>query len=128
MSKSNIKFNLIFFISNFSLITIIQFFTILPWWTFLCTSGIMGLFFTFSRINIESFGLGFFSGFLNWFFIGLIFHNIYDGNILHKITQIFHINILLYFLFSGLLGGLLNGLACFAGYNIMIKEPLSPFD
>ena len=122
------KNNIYFFLLNILIITLTQFLIELPWWSFLTISLLMGFIYTFKNWEIRPFTIGFISGFLNWLIISLVFHFRFNGSLIAKITPIFYINTTLFFIITGFIGGLLNGLACYTGYNVLIIEEVLELD
>ena len=116
------KNNTYFLFINIIFITIIQFFNALPWWSFLFITLVMGFIFTFKRWKIKPFAAGFISGSLNWSSISLFLHLHFDGLLINKIAPIFYINTPLFFVLAGIIGGILNGLASYTGYCVLVKE------
>lgn len=115
------KYNIYYLAINISSITIIQLIDFLPWWSFLIITFVLGFVFTYKQWNIESFKIGFIAGFLNWLCVSLIFHLYFDGILIKKIVSIFYLNETLFFIFTGIIGGIINGLASYSGYNILVK-------
>jgi hypothetical protein len=88
----------------------------------------MSFLFSLKNWHIRSFISGFISGFLNWSVLSLAFHYFYGGIFINKVAVIFYLSPSLYFLIVGIICGLLNGLACYTGYSIFIKEDLLEVD
>ena len=114
--------NIYFLIINIVFITIIQLLNVLPWWSFLFITLVMGFIFTFKRWKIKPFAVGFISGFLNWLSVSIFFHFQFDGLLVNKIVPIFYINTPLFFILTGIISGILNGLASYTGYCVLVIE------
>lgn len=127
--KTNAMRNNIIYIGlNLVLSVIIENITVLPWWSFLVTTILMSLFCTMKRIKIRSFLSGFISGFLNWFGATIFFHNMYDGQLMDRVSEIFYMPTFLFVIVIGIIGGLLNGLASYTGYAVIAEEDVLQLD
>jgi hypothetical protein len=91
----------------------------LPWWSFVIPVLILGMIITFRKWNVSTFPIGFLSGFIIWFGGNLYFNSMSMGIILTKIALLFTVPKIVVLLISGLIGGLLTGLALYAGKNII---------
>lgn len=88
----------------------------LPWWSFLVPVFFLGVIFPLQKWNISSFQLGFVAGFLVWALSAIYFEIKYNGELTHKIGNIMHVPYYILYIIVGLVGGLLMGLAFYAGY------------
>lgn len=109
---------------NMIISIVISFLTVLPWWTFLIGTFGMGFIFSFRNLKINSFMIGFFSGFFNWVVMAIFYHQIYNGNLFAKMAEILFISPLILTISIGVISGILNGLAFFSGYSIFVKDDL----
>lgn len=116
------KTTTIFIILNLIASIIIENMSFLPWWSFLIMSFLMGLIYTNKEKTIRPFMVGFVSGFSNWFLASLFFHFTYDGILMNKVAHIFFVPDFVLFFTIGIIGGILNGLACFSGYSLFVKK------
>lgn len=93
-----------------------QMVTFFPWWSFLGLIFFLGLLLPLEKWKISSFRLGFIAGFLTWLFSTLYFENIYEGNIINKISEMISVpNYILYTIIA-FIGGILTGLAFYSGF------------
>ena len=88
----------------------------LPWWAFVVPVAMLGIVITLLKWKVSSFLIGFLGGFLVWFGGNLYFHIAFEGRILSKLGSTAELIILLA---SGLMGGLLTGLALYTGKSIV---------
>jgi hypothetical protein len=112
----------LFIIFNLILVVITESVTIIPWWSFLIVSLLMGLLFSKKNLSIPPFVCGFVSGFINWFASSLFFHYSYNGLLMQKIAPVFFLPNILLIIAIGVICGLLNGLACYTGYTVFVKK------
>jgi len=92
---------------------------LLPWWIFLLPVMIVGYSLTLLKLNLNAFILGFISGFLIWFCGNLLFDVQYNGFILVKLSDLLHVHRILLLFASGVIGGVITGLAMYVGQNIL---------
>ena len=97
----------------------------LPWWTFLVPVFIEGYVLTLLKLNLNAFVLGFIAGFLIWFGENYLYDIKYNGLILIKLASLLSVPKLLLLFASGVIGGILTGLAMYVGKNIL-KDAESP--
>ena len=122
------KANIVFTGLNLVLTVVIGNIVALPWWSFLVMSLFMGLFAAMRGIKINAFLTGFASGFLNWFGATLFFHSMYEGDLIGRVAEMFYMPAYLFLPVLGIIGGLLNGLACYTGYSIFKEEDVLQLD
>jgi hypothetical protein len=91
----------------------------LPWWSFVIPVILLGIFISFLEWKIASFAVGFLSGFLVWLGCNNYFDSIYNGILLHKLAPLLFMNKVTLLLASGLIGGLLTGLALYTGKTVL---------
>ena len=96
----------------------------LPWWIFLLPVMIVGYGLTLLKWDLNAFMVGFISGFLIWFFGNLLFDVQYDGFILAKMAGLLNVPKVLLFFLSGIIGGVITGLAMYIGQNILKRAEL----
>jgi hypothetical protein len=116
------KNSIVFISLNLALSIIIENIVVFPWWSFLTMSLLIGFIYSYKNIKINSFMLGFISGVINWIGATLYFHNLYEGDLLGRMAEIFYMPSILFVIVIGVVCGLLNGLACYTGYIIFVKE------
>ena len=96
----------------------------LPWWIFLLPVMIVGYGLTLLKWDLNAFMVGFISGFLIWFFGNLLFDVQYDGFIIAKMAGLLNVPKVLLFFLSGIIGGVITGLAMYIGQNILKRAEL----
>lgn len=94
----------------------------LPWWSFVLPVMITGLLTSLKGWKVSCFRVGFLSGFMIWFGANLFFDAIYHGKIMEKLGELLLMNKPAVFIISGLVGGLLSGLAMYTGEKIIFSE------
>jgi hypothetical protein len=93
-----------------------------PWWGFVIPVFIVGIIVTVKKWEVSAFGVGFLSGFIIWFGVSVYFDLTSDGAILYKLGMVLSVPKIIVILISGLLGGLLAGLALYSGKSIVFKK------
>ena len=116
------KTTTIFIIFNLVASIIIENLSFLPWWSFLIVSFLMGVIYTKKEKSIRPFMAGFIAGFTNWLFASLFFYYQFDGILMDKVAHIFFLPSSILFFVIGIIGGVLNGLACFSGYSLFVTN------
>ena len=101
------------------LVVVSKLFDVMPWWGFLIPVLVLGMVIGFRKWQVSGFLIGFLCGFLLWLGGNLYFHIIYHGNILQKLGTGPGIAILIV---SGIVGGVLTGLALHTGRAIMLDK------
>ena len=122
------KTKIVFITLNLILSIILENISVLPWWSFLLMSLLMGFIYSKKDIKVKPFINGFISGFINWFTASLFFHYLYEGVLMEKVAVIFFMPSFLLMIVIGIVCGLLNGLACYAGYSVFVKEDVLELD
>ncbi|MGB3464533.1 MAG: hypothetical protein WBA74_04655 [Cyclobacteriaceae bacterium] len=89
---------------------------LLPWWSFLVPVFFLGLLLPLKKWAVLPFVTGFSSGFIAWVFSTLYFEITFQGEIIKSISTLMELTTILIYLAIGLIGGLLVGLAVYAGY------------
>ena len=87
----------------------------LPWWFFVIPVLALGVTLTWRKWEFSSFAIGWLSGFLIWIGANLYFDKMLDGDILTKIGLLLAVPKIVVLLVSGIIGGLLSGLALYTG-------------
>ncbi|MVT11428.1 hypothetical protein [Chitinophaga tropicalis] len=91
----------------------------LPWWSFVVPVLIFGITATSLQWKISGFPIGFLSGFIVWFSINLYLHMISNGLVFNRMGRLFSIPGILVILVSGIIAGLLNGVALYTGVRVI---------
>lgn len=94
----------------------------LPWWIFVIPVLALGVTITLKKWEISSFSVGWLSGFLIWIGANLYFDKMLDGDILTKIGLLLSVPKMIVLLVSGIIGGLLTGLALYTGKAAVYKK------
>ncbi len=92
---------------------------VVPWWTFVVPVLLMGAIFIRLNWKIAYFTVGFLAGFCIWMGGNILFHQIYGGTMLEKFGPLLKVALLFA---SGLMGGLLSGLALYAGKELLFDK------
>jgi hypothetical protein len=100
-------------------IILIKLIDALPWWSFIIPVLSLGIATGVMQWRVSGFLIGFLCGFFIWLGGNLYFHFAYNGQLLEKIGTAPKIIVLLV---SGLVGGLLTGLALYTGRSIAINK------
>lgn len=99
----------------------------LPWWSFVVPVLILGVIISYRKWNVAGFAVGFIAGFIIWFMANLYFDITLGGTILNKIGLLLSVSKITVLVFSGIIGGVLTGLALYTGKSIVSeKEIQSP--
>ncbi|RBL90513.1 hypothetical protein [Chitinophaga flava] len=93
--------------------------TVIPWWGFTIPVMVTGMIVTLKKWKIASFPIGFLAGFIAWLGAGVYFHTVYQGNIINRFAT--HSDIII-LLVIALTGGLLTGLALYAGKSLVYRK------
>lgn len=91
----------------------------IPWWSFVVVVALFGFITTILKWRVAAFGIGFLSGLLIWIGASLYFHLIFGGNVFEKIGQVLFVPGFMVILLSGIIGGLLTGVALYTGQSAM---------
>jgi hypothetical protein len=87
----------------------------IPWWSFVIPVMGLGITITLLKWEVSCFFVGFLCGFLIWSGMNFYFHLVFEGLIVEK----FGIASVILILSSGILGGLLTGLALYTGKKMV---------
>ncbi|WPQ62318.1 hypothetical protein SIO70_28570 [Chitinophaga sancti] len=87
----------------------------LPWWIFIVPVLITGIVITWRKWPVNCFWVGFLSGFIAWTSASIYFHLRSDGRLLDRFGILAGMIIVAG---SGLVGGLMTGLALYTGKSI----------
>jgi hypothetical protein len=94
----------------------------LPWWIFVIPVLALGVALTLKKWEISSFSVGWLSGFIIWIGANLYFDQMLYGDILTKIGLLLSVPKMIVLLVSGIIGGLLTGLALYTGKAAVYKR------
>jgi hypothetical protein len=104
------------------LILIIRAIPQLPWWSFTMSVIITGAIIKGRDWKISFFGTGFLAGFLIWACGNFYFDWIYPGDLLTNVAELLFLPKIVFFLISGIIGGLITGLAFYSGKTVILTE------
>lgn len=96
----------------------------LPWWAFLVPALLFGLL-AGGDDRLKSFLLGFVAGFTVWLGANLWFDSAADGVAVNMISQITEFSKWTLFTVSGVLGGILAGLAMLVGSSVLENKVIT---
>ncbi|MEO1516977.1 MAG: hypothetical protein AAFV95_18280 [Bacteroidota bacterium] len=94
----------------------IQLLAFLPWWSFAALCFLLGATLPFRSWNAPPFGIGFLSGCCLWIGATLWYQPSFGESLLASLGQNFGVPSFALLLCIGVLGGLLSGLAVYAGF------------
>ena len=97
----------------------------LPWWTFVIPVLIFGIYITRKKREVPAFPVGFLTGFIIWCGSNLYFDILSNGITMNKIGLLLTVPKIVVIVISGLIGGLLTGLALYTGKSIASQAPIS---
>ena len=95
----------------------------IPWWSFAVPVLAFGTFIALRQWKVSCFLVGFSCGFVIWFFANVYFHLGHGGVILSRLGAFLSIAMLLA---SGVVGGLVTGLALYTGKAIIPGKKTIP--
>jgi hypothetical protein len=87
----------------------------IPWWSFVIVVALFGYIITIRKWKVAAFTTGFLSGLVIWIGANIFFHIIFGGTVFEKLGQVMFIPGFVVILLSGVIGGLLTGLALYTG-------------
>jgi hypothetical protein len=87
----------------------------IPWWSFVIVVSLFGFIITIRKWKVAAFSIGFLSGLVVWTGANLYYHTVFGGSVFEKLGQVMFIPEFVVFLLSGVIGGLLTGLALYTG-------------
>lgn len=89
----------------------------IPWYSFLIVVTLFGFIITIRKWKVAAFSIGFLSGLIVWVGANLFYHLIFGGAVFEKLAKVMFIPAFVVFLLSGIIGGLLTGLALYTGQS-----------
>lgn len=122
MKKSTLD-NIKAFVCLIPLILLVRMTDRIPWWSFVIAVGIFGIITAIKKWQVAAFGIGFLAGLVVWIGASIYFHITLGGAVFNKIGVVLSVPGPVVVLLSGLIGGLLTGLALYTGRSaIRFKE------
>lgn len=89
----------------------------IPWYSFLIVVALFGFIITIRKWKVAAFSIGFLSGLAVWIGANMYYHLIFGGTVFEKLAKVMFIPEFAVFLLSGVIGGLLTGLALYTGQS-----------
>ncbi|MBB5620270.1 putative membrane protein [Pedobacter cryoconitis] len=127
MEKKTLN-NIVILIITIIIIILTRMIEALAWWSFVVPVLIFGTVFTYRKWVVPVFSLGFLAGFIVWFGGNLYFDLTGNGIMLSKMGHLLFIPKIGVMLISGIVGGLVTGLALYTGKTIVAyrNAPVNP--
>lgn len=127
MEKKTLN-NIVILIITIIIIILTRMIEALAWWSFVVPVLIFGIVFTYRKWVVPVFSLGFLAGFIVWFGGNLYFDLTGNGIMLSKMGHLLFIPKIGVMLISGIVGGLVTGLALYTGKTIVAyrNAPVNP--
>lgn len=91
----------------------------IPWWSFVIVVALFGYIITIRKWKVAAFSIGFLSGLVVWIGANMYYHTIFGGTVFEKLAQVMFIPGFVVILLSGVIGGLLTGLALYTGQSVV---------
>lgn len=110
------------------LIILIRLADALPWWSFVIPLLAFGGVISLLRWNVSGFLVGFLAGFITWFGINSIYDAQNGGLMMERVSMLIAMPKIVALLLSGLMGGLLCGLALYTGKGLLSPNPRPVLD
>jgi hypothetical protein len=105
----------------FALVSLTMLMDFLPWWSFVVPVLIFGMMISLKGWHVSTFGVGFLCGFLIWSGGSVFFHLSLGGIVMPKMGVLFSVPPIIILIASGIIGGLLTGLALYTGKSVFFK-------
>ncbi|MFK7787519.1 MAG: hypothetical protein AB8B56_20515 [Crocinitomicaceae bacterium] len=99
-----------------AIVVFVPSFTDFPWWSYLIPLFVLGILLPLQKWRVQAFLTAFLAGFLTWIGTTVYFENLYEGEVLETVSGIVDFPSFMVYIFIGLIGGLLSGLAVYAGF------------
>jgi len=122
--KKNMLNNIKILALTIILIILTRLMGILPWWSFIIPVVALGIVMTIKKWSRAGFGLGFLAGFLTWAGANLYFDAALQGAVLDKLGLLLSVPAIVIVLLSGIIGGLLTGLALYTGKALVAERSI----
>lgn len=94
----------------------------LPWWSFLVPVFLSGILFSLRGRTKAGFSIGFLAGLIVWMGGSLLLEQVYHGDVLYRIGLVLGLPRMAVLLLTGVMGGLLTGLAFYAGKTMLLTS------
>lgn len=98
----------------------------IPWWSFVIVVSLFGYIITLRKWKVAAFSIGFLSGLVVWIGANMYYHTIFGGAVFEQLGQVMFVPQFVVFLLSGVIGGLLTGLALYTGQSAVkrMEKPI----
>lgn len=106
----------------FPLIFMVSLLDLLPWWSFVVPVLALGAVIGYRQWQVASFSTGFLAGFITWCVTNACFMIARNNHVLNKIGLLIGMPGIVVLVISGLIGGLLTGLALYTGKYMTAPE------
>jgi len=100
----------------------------LPWWSFIVPLFALGAIASYNGHKAAFFRIGFLAGIFVWLVLISWYNYIYLGDTLSLIGAFIGMHKTVVILLSSLIGGLLSGLAIYAGASLFLKNEMDTVD
>ncbi len=97
----------------------------IPWWIFVIPVMIFGAITSLYKWQVSGFLTGFICGFIIWFGTNVFYDSTLPGKVFGRVGSMFSLPGIVVIFCSGLVGGILTGIALHAGRNLFIAEALN---
>ncbi len=101
-----------------SLLVIARLVAPFPWWSFMIPLFVTGAIFSIRQMRISPFWTGFIAGFLVWAAGNYLFDLRNEGIVMMHLGKLLMVPAVVVVALAGILGGLLSGLALYAGHSM----------
>jgi hypothetical protein len=96
----------------------------IPWYSFLIVVILFGFIITIRKWKVAAFSIGFLAGLIVWIGANLFYHLIFGGTVFEKLAKVMFIPQFVVLLLSGIIGGLLTGLALYTGQSAVKRAEI----
>lgn len=120
-TTNNLRASLAISVGLALLIILVKQLAMLPWWSFTVVVFAFGLALPYRRWNVSAFGIGFLVGFVVWAGTNTLYSTLSQADLFAKVGSVMGLHKIVLLLASGLIGGLLTGLALLAGKSAVYQ-------
>ena len=120
--KKSLKYSLLTILIIMLTTWLIRMMDWVPWWGFIIPVMALGIVIRMRRWEVPAFGTGFIAGFLLWFGASLYFSITLNDIISAKIGILLSVPKIIVFLISGVISGILTGLALYTGKCLLTYQ------
>lgn len=120
--------NILAVVISIALIVVTRLADSLPWWSFIIPLLVFGGVISLMQWKVSGFLVGFLAGFIIWFGVNAYFDAQNGGLMMERAAQLISVPKFIMLILSGLLGGLLSGLALYTGKGLLSPPPSPVLD